>query len=688
MTVALALPAQAAIEGVVTTTGGILIEQARITAECSEEERYTNPAGVFRLEKAVPPCTLQITHPRMTSRELVVTESMAAPLTIVLAARQEVYEQIAVTADPGGDQRLSSATVDVTSVHPTDAAVPPTTTTELVASVPGVDGSGQGGLFQTPSIRGMAGQRVLMTMSDMVVVSERRAGAALSFVDPSLLENAEVLRGPASTLYGSGAMGGVVRLLPRRGDGWLVETSVSSEGAANGQTVAWGDERWSLGIARRASSNGSDAAGEELNDHHTQLSALAAGSIDLGWASLELLVVPANGRDIGKSNSDYPRRETNYPEERHLLFKVALADDDWSAHVYTHANELETRVERDGVTTDVYNDALDYGAGARVTRDVAPHLATTFGLDLFGRSGVDSHEDRLAPGEEVERLRTLDGGHQQDAAAYTTVRWTPGPVTSQAGIRYTHQRQGNGAADSIGQGAWSGFLGVAVPVAVGLEVVANAGTGVRFPTLTERFFTGTTGRGGVVGNADLDPETSTSIDAGLRWFGGRLFVETFVFHTEVRDYIEQVDVDEDVSTFVNLTRGRIRGVELDGFFQIDDRFRLRFAGHALEGRDGHGAPLGDIPPRRLDLGGEAKLGRLTLAVDLEYRDAKRDPGPGEARTGHARLIDARAGWELRNDLALWATAANVLDESYRPSADSKSPLATGRAFGLGIRWRP
>lgn len=118
----------------------------------------------------------------------------------------------------------------------------------------------------------------------------------------------------------------------------------------------------------------------------------------------------------------------------------------------------------------------------------------------------------------------------------------------------------------------------------------HAGSGWRFASLSERFFTGTTGRGQVIGNPDLDPERSLSGELALRWTGSRANTEVAVHHTEVDDYIERVDAG-DIRTFVNLDAGTIDGFELAGSWCIDPRWSFDWGGHALDGEADAGASL-------------------------------------------------------------------------------------------------
>jgi len=216
--------------------------------------------------------------------------------------------------------------------------------------------------------------------------------------------------------------------------------------------------------------------------------------------------------------------------------------------------------------------------------------------------------------------------------------------------------------------------------------VANIGTGLRFPSLSERFFSGTTGRGTVVGREGLEPERSLTLDAGLRFYGERLFITGTVFGSRIDDYIERVEIEPNRLTFVNLGSGRIRGVELEGLLQLDAEWSLELGGHVIEGRDAEDQPLADMPPDRLYAGTKFARGRWTWRLRGERRDAKKDPGSGEKPIPAADLVAFKWVYELRPGLSLGLSLRNVLDEEYFNSADRKVPLAPGRSVSVSMRW--
>lgn len=161
--------AGAEIEGRVISGRGTPVEHVRVELVDGSEVAFTGPDGRFRIAGAVPPVELAVSHPRFVAQAVRVAQS--APLEIVLAAKQQVFEEIAVSANRG-EENFSPVSVAADVLKPEDAVAPASQLSELVATVPGVSENGQGGLFQTFSIRGVSRLRVLTLVSGMRVVGE------------------------------------------------------------------------------------------------------------------------------------------------------------------------------------------------------------------------------------------------------------------------------------------------------------------------------------------------------------------------------------------------------------------------------------------------------------------------------------------------------------------------------------
>jgi iron complex outermembrane receptor protein len=688
-----ALASAAEVVGRVVSAGGTPIEHARIdVVESDRSAVFTDMRGEFLLENVEPPIQLVITHPRFFFATHDV-EEVSQKVELTLEPKQEIYEAIAVTANPG-EENFSPVSVAISVLDPEKSSAPPNSLTEFVSQTPGVSENGQGGLFQTYSVRGVSRLRVMTLVSGMRIVSERRAGVSASFIDPLLMGSADVLRGPSSTFYGSGALGGVVQLFPAFQGGWTVQGGYDSRGDELHQFVGWGSDKYSVALAHRDADNAETPAGDELNSGFQQTSGTVGTRWSAGGLGFDFTAIGSAGRDIQKSNIDFPERTTTYPEENHLLLRFGVrSEDGWDLTAYVHPNDLVTEISRDDGRLDtVDNDAFDLGASWQKRLQPSRSTVVRLGVDYFGRRSVDALEVNqvLEEGELVEtnRQSTLQGGEEDEAGLFGAVEWNLGQATLLAGGRYAWQQQQNEGFDSTSDGALTGFAGLVAPVGGGVEIVANIGSGLRFPSLSERFFTGTTGRGFVVGNPTLDPERSLNIDAGARWYGDKLFLSGYLFRNAIDDYVERIEVAPRELTFVNLTSGTIEGVELEGFLQLAEAWSVSFGGHSIRGRDDDDEPLADIPASSVFLGARWGRGKWSWDGRLEARQSKDDPGSGEQQIPSANLLSSSVSYEIQPGLRLALSGRNLLDEEYFNSADSDVPLSPTRSFGASLRWQP
>ena len=685
--------AMADIRGRVVSATGVPIERVRIDRLDNGKHTFTDAKGEFALEGAAPPVELVASHLRFHAQLIELGEGDSSVLEIVLVAKQEIFEEIVVSANRG-ESGFAPISVAATTLTPTDSPVPPSTLTEAVAEVPGVSENGQGGLFQVFSIRGVSRYRILTLVEGSRVVGDRRAGVSASFIEPQLLEKVDVVQGPSSTYYGSGALGGVVQLFLRRYEYLDVRAGYESQGGENYQVLGWGTKGWSLGLARRQAASAETPDGETIPSGFSQISGTLRRSWQTETLDWDVLAVGSAGSDIEKASTDFPDRVTTYPDENHLLLRLGLlADAGWSVTAYVHPNDLKTNVLRvDESLTVVDNESTELGATWEQRFVESGGTSIAVGVEYFGRQDVNSTErvtDISAGGAGgTTTSQTLADAEEDELGVYGSVEWSWGQVSAVAGLRATWQRQANASQPSRDDQALSGFVGVVAPLGRGFELTGNVGSGLRFPTLSERFFTGTTGRGGVIGNPELDPERSLSVDLGLRWYGERLFVSGYLYRTGIDDYIERVEITPDLLSFVNLVSGDIRGTELFGSYALSTAVSLTFGGHLISGEDSSGVPLADVPADRFDLGGRGRHGRWAWGVRWEHRQSKTDPGPGEKLIPPAEVLSATLSYQLSDGVSLSLSGDNLLDESYFNAADAKVPLAAGRSVGVGLRYQP
>ena len=567
---------------------------------------------------------------------------------------------------------------------------------EALALQPSVSLNGQPGLFQTLNIRGLARQRVQSFLNGMRLTSERRGGVSASFLDPLLLGGVEIIQGPASTYYGSGALAGALQLLLREDASPWLSTGFASDGNERNLAAGAGNANYSAGIALRQRDDGKTVKGDTKFDRFDQLSAYYQRQFNLDDYSVDWQLIGSKAKDIGKDNSQFPlQRMVLYPEENHLLSQVKLSGTgDWAARLSLHYQDLLTRetLESRAVNqvnqsrvSEVANRSMDIGLTLE-DKWQAGQLSGQYGFDYFGRRGVNARQDDFILSRLLGSTQSLDDGKENESALFATANRDFNFASVHLGGRWTYFTQGDSKSEKISQSRGSYFLTVRKPLG-DWNLSLSYGTTSRFANLTERLFIGTTGRGEVVGNLRLLPEDSSELDIGIDYQSERLAFELHRFAMDIDDFIERITFDESTLSYRNLLSGDLSGWQYRVALFLSNPWQLALSGQRVTGSSDSENTLIDIPAARhqVDLSYSAPIWSLNMS--LRRRLDKKDFGATERVLQAANIgalsfrIDLSDRWQMQ------AGIENLFDETYFSSADALSTLAIGREFTLGFHFR-
>lgn len=251
---------------------------------------------------------------------------------------------------------------------------------------------------------------------------------------------------------------------------------------------------------------------------------------------------------------------------------------------------------------------------------------------------------------------------------------------------------------------------------------ANYGAGFKSPSPMQvnNFFANPVYGYESIPNPDLKPETSNSIEAGMRFrrlaaFGGSLNLSATAFHSEYEDFIDQIIVrgsgipgrDPSIYQYVNLTDVTIWGLEARGDIAWDNGWSVIVAASFADGEqdvNGTTQKLTSIDPIKL-VGGlnyHHPAGRWGAPLTTTWADKKSNYEcggypcwPGEAFT----VVDLTAYWHLSEQATLRAGGFNLFDEKYawwsdvrglrRPEVNAAPAVLDaytqpGRHFGVSV----
>lgn len=597
---------------------------------------------------------------------------------MILGARNELLQAL---SGAGNAPTLTDA--DQVSLDRTIA--------DWLATAPGISLNGQGGLFQSYSLRGLSRARIRTEIDGVPILTDRAAGNAVAFMPPFQVQSMAGVLGPVSALYGSEAMGGVISVASKWFSAPRMHASFQTNDAA--RSLSFGTPLGvdtSLGLTLRRAADAEAANAVPLNSQYQQMATQLKHRRECDDLTARISALGSWSRDIGKSSQAYPELQVfDYPRDDHNLLKFELErSQEWLWRVYHHSQDWQSRgAETDGVTAENHYAARTLGSLFYVASDLAGGSGRV-GLEWVGRRGVEIHyREWDAQGNANESDTTLDG-RQDNVGLFVDQQWGRGRWQVGMGFRLDHINQSaNGEERS--HTAPSVSFRLDGRLSSRWSVFANAASGFRVPTLTELYYRGVTARGAVVGNAALDNERSRALEAGLVGGIDAFTVSANAYRTEIMDYIERYEIEPGRRSYRNLSEGTIEGYELKLDYRPGDGWRHNLSYQHQTGRDTQtGNPLADLNPPGWRYYGLYRGTAFAVALDAMRRPSRSRFGPGEVALDGATVVNFSITWDVGNQWQWRLACLNCTDADFFGTADDLAPLQPGRTLSLGITWAP
>ncbi len=574
-----------------------------------------------------------------------------------------------------------------------DHLVVPTHLNELLTQSPLISLNGQGGQLQNISIRGFSRWRIQSLMDGVPILSDRRAGASVDFIPPSFISSVAVIPGAASTYLGSGAIGGAVNLRIKEPFAHQLQVGWSSNQNSQDFSYSGFHRNTDWKVAYRNAGNGKDANGMTLFDQYEQAAFFVRHRPEEGTLK-EAWTLYSDSQDVGKSSSDFPQNKiTTYPTNRHWLGKLNFAFDNLLAgdsgaavtgNVWWHQSQLDSNTLRPGRRINQSsNQALNFGADLGSKAQLA-QWQMNWQLQLNGRENVviDERELTLAA-QEVYRVQSLTADELAFAGVVDASRRI-GNIALAAGMRLDWLRQENQGQQSTNTNI-SGFAGANYAFTPHWSANLYISSAFRNPTLTERFFSGETPRGTVLGDVNLATEQAMNLQGALAYNSGQFSGDVSVFYQRIDNYIERLSLSDDLLQYANLDRATVKGVSYQFSWQPrQSGFNLAVSGAWIKGVDEAGNTVADIPANTQRVELSYRLDTMRLFSTMQYRADKTRAAAGERTLESVVIVDAGASWQLTEHTVLSTSIRNVTDELYYVSADEQAAYAQGRSVQFNL----
>lgn len=470
-------------------------------------------------------------------------------------------QPITVVSAAGYEQNIADAPASISVVTREELEKQSyTDIVDAVKNIPGVYVTG-GGNSQDVSIRGMSDAYTLFLVDGRPISAGRSVntngsdgGKQIGLPPLSMVERIEVIRGPMSSLYGSEAMGGVINIITRRsGNEWAGTISteythalndVSSDGELGNFYVGGPLIDGLLGVqlnGQYLATDESDFEGGDDNAESMPESTRKQGGVEFyltpddrnrfsfGYDHSELEYTHTPGRSVAVTADESTYR---YEKDIYVLAHDGRYDNLIVSSYLQHdvSDKVQADTKREKIS--LFNSQASYFWGNHVV---------TFGGQYKQEEFVDETNGLLTSNvagavSEVDRWI---------GALYTEVDWAITPDLSvTTGLRYND--------DELFGGHLSPRLYGVYHYTPNLVIKGGVSTGYKQPSLsaaTAGFGRGTGGGGSpaphpralIIGNPDLDPETSTSYEVGYVYDNANLGLNTslMLFHTVYKDKISE-----------------------------------------------------------------------------------------------------------------------------------------------------
>ena len=206
------------IEGTVLNKNGNAVAGAKVEVEGTNQSTVTNSDGKFSLrDVSNGKAELHISAPNFAHLHQDITLVEGEPLQLSFTLNRSPIEVVDVLATPIHLSVMESASPVSVLAGDTLRRQQTSTLGDSLEKVAGVHTSFHAKVASTPVIRGLSGPRVLIAQNGLDVSDVSRVGPDHSVAsEASTAQQIEVLRGPATLFYGSGAVGGVVNVVDGR----------------------------------------------------------------------------------------------------------------------------------------------------------------------------------------------------------------------------------------------------------------------------------------------------------------------------------------------------------------------------------------------------------------------------------------------------------------------------------------
>lgn len=654
--------------------------------------------------------------PRLTPLALALTFAFSA-----VNAEESTLSAVNVTAKGYASADLetpiSTATLDADEIARRGAA----NVGDALRGEPGIAISNDSAQGQNPVIRGLGKESTVLLVDGMRFNSAQPAGAVASFMTLGLAERVEVVKGGASVLYGTGALGGAINVLMPQAKftpGIGLQAGASYDSASEGWrgtavvNASQGDHALMLGASLARIDDYDSPKGKVdrtgydsdafIGQYRFRIDSQQQLRVSAQHHQDEDVWYPGSTRAhasplVGSTTVHSPKQERRLYELGYsrkgdgaapVNVDLRVYRQEMERSIYSYANALNRDIVVNNVT--FRTDGID----AKADWLAHPQHLLSFGINAWKMTGnPDRYMASGAPFTTLSANNPFQDAEIRALGAYLQDDMRFGKLNLLAGLRYDSvdgdaASMNNGARNTgldNKESAFSGSLGAVYEVAPLLRPYASVARAFRAPGMRERYESGLRGDGYFyAGSPEVESEKADQLEIGLKGANAAVNYQVSAFYNRIDNYITGQILTGATATAacgaanagnckktVNLGSATIKGFEAKVAWQVAGGHWLNAGYSRIRGdNDDLNEPLFQMPADEISLGwlGSVLPGvkaDFTLRlVDDQNRVATQFTRGTENRTAGFVTADLGATWQFAKNQSLRFAVKNLADKTY------------------------
>lgn len=606
---------------------------------------------------------------------------------LAVAAENTTLDEVVVTATRTAQSQQTliadSTVIDSEEIKRAGQS----TLLEVLQRQPGIEVTQNGGAGKTSGIfmRGTNTSHVVILIDGVRMQSATAGTTTLENIPVQHIDRIEIVRGPASSLYGQDAIGGVIQIFTKKGiQGFkpyanlglgTYDTSLAEAGLRGKQN----DTTYALNVSANKTNGFSalDTANPNLNDKDGYRNLAVSGS-------LSHLIT--EGHEIGLTLL-HSKGRTRFDNRFNLTgtFNPAFSSH---ADIENHTYSLFSKNQ----ILDQWHSTLRIGQGfdESITYD-ADAIGQTRSLFRTKQDQLNWQNDIALPiGVLTLMYDRLEDKVDSSTEFKSTRRTNEAYVVSYVANIQAHTFQASAREDhnsSFGNNV-TGGLGYGYQINNAWRITGSYGSAFKAPSFNDLYFPDSFGF--VTSNPNLRPEKSDNLETSVRYRDDTSSASITAYENKIRDLI----ILDSAFIPANLNKATIRGLTLAASHRWDN---LELSG-SVDIQSPRDDAANNLLVRRANRHGQLDLGYTLqdwrFGAEMVTSSERYNDAANTLRMGGYTVFNMTAQYKTHRDWLLQVRANNIFDKDYRLALDG-NPATTGFAYNtpganlfVNIRYEP